>query len=73
VASNRCTVKNRFDMGTRQDQVLTMQQTVTTLRTGKEKTYGALMIGVGALLWIAIIVGAGAGLTDPTTAPVIGV
>jgi hypothetical protein len=60
-------------MRTRRDQVLTMQQTVTTLRTGKEKTYGALMTGFGALLWIAIIVGAVAGLTDPKTAPVIGV
>jgi Zn-dependent protease with chaperone function len=50
-----------------------MQQTVTTLRTGKEKTYGALMIGFGALLWVAIIAAAGAGLTNPKTAPVIGV
>jgi Zn-dependent protease with chaperone function len=60
-------------MRTQQDQGLTMQQTVTTLRTGKEKTYGALMIGFGALLWVAIIAAAGAGLTNPKTAPVIGV
>jgi Zn-dependent protease with chaperone function len=50
-----------------------MQQTVKTLRTGKEKTYGALMIGFGALLWIVIIAGAGVGLTNPKAAPVIGV
>jgi hypothetical protein len=47
-----------------------MQQTVATLRTGKEKTYGALMIGFGALLWVAIIAGAAAGLANPIAASV---
>ena len=48
-----------------------MQQTVSTLRTGKEKTWAALMVVFGVVLWIAIIAGAGIALALPKAAPIV--
>ena len=50
-----------------------MSQTVASLRTQKEKTYQALMIGFGILLWIGIGMAVVASWSDPKLARMVRV